>query len=377
MQTLMRIAVLCTAAVAAGALFAATAAADPGGPHRSTHAVFVLTDNVAGNQVVAYDADSNGALTQAGVYSTGGLGGALAGSVVDHTASQGALAYDASHQLLFAANPGSSTISVFRVNGDHLALLQVISSGGSFPVSIAARNGLVYVLNALDGGSVQGFGVVGEHLFTLPFSHRELGLGTTASTPFTATPGEVAFSPDGSKLIVTTKGGGNAVDVFRVGFLGLISPTPTVNVDAGAVPFAVAFDQGGDLVVSEAGTNSVATFSLAADGSTSLLHRVATSQVATCWVTASGSFVFASNAGSPSVSRIAVAAGGTLSLLGNTTTDAGTVDSAATPDGQFLYVQAGGPGNVDGYRIGSDGSLTAVGSVSVPGAAGGEGIVAL
>jgi hypothetical protein len=29
------------------------------------------------------------------------------------------------------------------------------------------------------------------------------------------------------------------------------------------------------------------------------------------------------------------------------------------------------------YRIGSDGSLTAVGSVTVPGAAGAEGIVAL
>ena len=377
MRTLMRFAVLCAAAVAAGAVFAGTAAADPGGPHQSTHVVFVLTDNLAGNQVVAYDADSSGALTAAGVYPTRGLGGALAGSVVDHTASQGALAYDASRQLLFAANPGSSTISVFRVNGDHLALIQVISSGGSFPVSIAAHNGLVYVLNALDGGSVQGFGAIGEHLFALPFSHRELGLGTTASTPFTATPGEVAFSPDGSKLIVTTKGSGNAVDVYRVGFLGLISATPTVNVDTGAVPFAVAFDQGGDLVVSEAGTNSVATFSLAGDGSTSLLHRVATGQAATCWVTASGAFVFASNAGSPSVSRIAVGSGGTLSLLGNTTTDAGTVDSSATPDGQFLYVQAGGPGNVDGYRIGSDGSLTGVGSVSVPGAAGGEGIVAL
>ena len=56
---------------------------------------------------------------------------------------------------------------------------------------------------------------------------------------------------------------------------------------------------------------------------------------------------------------------------------AGTVDSAATPDGSFLYVQTGAAGVVNGYRIESNGSLTAVGSVTVPGAAGGEGIVAL
>jgi hypothetical protein len=40
-------------------------------------------------------------------------------------------------------------------------------------------------------------------------------------------------------------------------------------------------------------------------------------------------------------------------------------------------VQAGGPGNLDACRINPDGSLTETGSVTVPGAAGGEGIVAL
>src|ERR1039458_1792983 len=57
-------------------------------------AVFVQTDNTADNQVVAYDRASNGSLTQAGVYNTGGLGGVLSGSEVDHLASQGSLAYD-------------------------------------------------------------------------------------------------------------------------------------------------------------------------------------------------------------------------------------------------------------------------------------------
>ncbi|HTQ41557.1 MAG TPA: hypothetical protein VMI75_02295, partial [Polyangiaceae bacterium] len=96
------------------ATLAGTAAASPGGQSRP---VFVLTDNPAGNQVVAYDRDSSGALHQAGIYSTGGTGGILAGSVVDHTASQGALAYDEQRNLLLAVNAGSSTVAVFRVQG--------------------------------------------------------------------------------------------------------------------------------------------------------------------------------------------------------------------------------------------------------------------
>jgi 6-phosphogluconolactonase (cycloisomerase 2 family) len=374
MRVFTRLALPILVALAALAALAGTASA--ANPHAG-HAVFVLTDDPAGNNVVAYDADSSGALQEAGTYSTHGLGGILAGSVVDHTASQGALAYDPSHRMLLASNPGSSNVSVFHVSGDKLALTQIVPSGGAFPVSIAAREGVVYILNALDGGSVQGYEARGEHLFPIPGSHRELGLGTTASSPFTATPGQVAFSPDGAQLIVTTKGSTNAIDVFGVGADGSLSAAPVVNVDAGAVPFAVSFDPSGHLAVAEAGTNSVATFSLAGNGSVSLLSRVATGQAATCWITSVGSFLYASNAGSASVSRVAAAPGGTLSLLGATPTDAGTVDSAATPDGAFLYVQAGKVGNVDAYRIGADGSLAAAGSVTVPNAAGAEGIVAV
>jgi hypothetical protein len=51
-------------------------------------------------------------------------------------------------------NAGSNTISVFAVRGDRLALRQVLSSGGTFPVSVVVYGNLVYVLNALNGGSL-------------------------------------------------------------------------------------------------------------------------------------------------------------------------------------------------------------------------------
>src|SRR4029079_7470669 len=75
--------------------------------------VFVQTDNPAGNAVVAYDRADDGTLPLAGTYPTGGNGGVLTGSVVDHLASQGSLVYDADHGLLFAVNAGSNTVSVF------------------------------------------------------------------------------------------------------------------------------------------------------------------------------------------------------------------------------------------------------------------------
>jgi DNA-binding beta-propeller fold protein YncE len=103
-------------------------------------------------------------------------------------------------------NAGSNTISVFAVRGDRLALRKVLSSGGAFPVSVAVHGDLVYVLNPLNGGSVQGYRVLGSFLVRILGSHRALGLDPNATPQFTTTPGQVAFTPDGAQLVVTTKG---------------------------------------------------------------------------------------------------------------------------------------------------------------------------
>jgi hypothetical protein len=130
--------------------------------------------------------------------------------------------------------------------------------------------------------------------------------------------------------------------VFGVGFGGRPSDKPTVNAEPGTVPFAIAFDPFGHLVIAEAGTNAVSTFQLSRGGTASLLHRTPTGQAATCWVTTAGPFLFASNAGAPSESGFAEAASGQLTLLGNTATDPGAVDAASAVGGRFLYVQTGG-----------------------------------
>ena len=282
------------------------------GPVEASNVVFVQTDNVSGNQVVAYDRAPNGTL-----------------------------AYSNDYALLFAVNAGTNTISVFRVRGDRLALQQVLSSGGTFPVSVAVHGDLVYVLNALNGGSVQGYRIVLGLVLPIFGSNRALGLDPTETPQFTHTPGQLAFTPDGSQLVVTAKANGNDIDVFGVDIAGQLSAAPLVNAEPGTVPFAVTFDAAGHLVVAEAGTNSLATFSLSPSGVATEIDALGSGQAATCWVAAVNGDFYASNAGSATVSEFQDTDTGLLSLAGASATDPGTVDAAGTASGTFLCVQTG------------------------------------
>jgi hypothetical protein len=371
------------AALAAGAAAALTlavgsAAARPLIGHHDIRgpagAVFVQTDETSGNTITVYDRHWDGTLAAAGSYLTGGDGGALAGSVVDHLASQNSLVYDASRGELFAVNAGSDTISTFDVNGDRLHLRQVISSGGTFPVSITVHGDLAYALNALNGGSVQGYRILSGRLVAIPGSSRPLGLDPSATPQFTTTPGDIAFTADGRDVLVTTKANGNDIDVFSVSWNGQLSSHAVVNSEPGDVPFSLAFEPGDQVVVGEAGTNAVQSFALRANGTLVPGSTVAAGGAATCWLVSDGPLLFAGNAGSGTESSVVDSPFGQLGLTTTTPTDGGTVDAAASPDGRYLYVQTGALGIVDEFHIGPAGTLSAVGSVTVPDAAGGEGI---
>ena len=359
---------------ASAALMAAALTASPGlaADYAAAGAVFVQTDDPAGNSVVVYDRSADGRLHQTADYLTGGLGGVLDGSVVDHLASQGSLTYDRANDVLYAVNAGSDTITVFGVHGDRLERRQVLPSFGDFPVSVTTHGRLVYVLNARRGGSIQGYVRVAGRLVPVSQWHRGLGLDPTATPEFTHTPGQVAFSPDGDQLIVTTKANGNAVDVFGIDRLGGPSLRPATTVLADAVPFAVAFDAHGNLALAEAGPNAVATFTLDRRGALRKIAEAPTGQAATCWIVNVGGRLYLSNAGSGSVSVFDSA----LAPIGLTPTGAGTVDAAASADERFLYVQTGAAGGVDAFRVAPNGTLSALQSVIVPGAVGGEGIAA-
>lgn len=381
MHTTMRAGAVAAMTLAATSIWAGTASAaqrhDCCLAQGIGQVVFAQTNATAGNQIVAYHRRDDGQLTRLAAYDTGGLGGVLDGSVVDHLASQGSLVYDSRNKLLYAVNAGSNTVSVFAVYGDLLQLRQIVASGGTFPVSVAVHGNVVYVLNATGGGSIQGFTVQDGHLDPHPAWNRPLGLDPNATPQFTNTPGQVGFANRGRDLVVTTKANGDNVDVFALDEHGAPAPAPVVTNLPGAVPFAFVTDEKtGRLVLTEAGPNAVATFTVNADGTLTPMHTAATGQAATCWITAVGDKVYASNAGSASVSVFRVGADGSLQPVGTTSTDPGAVDSAASRDGRYLYVQTGATGTLDEFAINPDGTLTPIGSVLVPNAVGGEGIVA-
>lgn len=364
-------------AAASGTTASAATATDARPDCGCTHnVVFVQTNNPLGNQIVTYRRAEDGTLSWAAIYNTGGLGGMLSGSVADHLASQGSLTYDPKHSLLLAVNAGSDTVSVFSVSGDRLSLEQVLWSGGAFPVSVAVHDDAVYVLNALNGGSVQGYRIHDRKLDLVRSWHRGLDLDPHATPQFTNTPGQVGFTREGSQLVVTTKANGNAVDVFRLDRAGGIVGGPVVNVEPDAVPFGFTDAGPRHLFLAQAGPNTVATVRVERDGTVTQEASADTGQSATCWVTTAGDFLYASNAGSNTVSGFRIGADRRLTPLGTTATDPGTVDSAATPDHRYLYVQTGVNGIVDEFKINDDGSLTEVGTQPVPNAVGGEGIVA-
>jgi hypothetical protein len=166
----------------------------------AAHAVFVQTNDPSANAIRVYDRASNGKLSFAASYATGGLGGSTIGAPTDALSSQGSLTFDAADGLLFAVNVGSDTVTVFAVSGDQLRRTQVVASGGDFPVSVTAEHGLVYVLNGGGDGSVSGYRVNGDQLVPISGSIRSLGLNNTTPPNFLSSPGQVTRSrpPAGS-----------------------------------------------------------------------------------------------------------------------------------------------------------------------------------
>jgi 6-phosphogluconolactonase (cycloisomerase 2 family) len=364
---------LALVATIVGALVSAQAAYTDDG-HRgrdgkNEQLVFVQTNELDGNRIVVFERERDGSLEREATYPTGGRGGAAApGTVSDLLASQGSLVYDAKNSLLFAVNAGSDSLSVFRVSGGRLRLTDVVPSGGDFPASVAVFGDLVYVLNAGNEGRLQGFEIRGHHLRPLDGSSRSLGLANADPPNFLTSPGQVGFTPDGQKLIVTTKASRSTIDVYRVRRDGRLSQNAVVNPSATPVPFAFTFDRFDRLVSGEAGTSSVTTYTIERDGELANAQSLSDNQAALCWIVPARGFFYVSNTGSNTLSGYRINAAGTPSLVTPdgivTTTPAGPIDMAVSSRGNFLYAQTGTAGTVEEYHVERDGTLTHLGSVT-------------
>ena len=331
------------------------------------HAVFAMTNSVEGNQIIAYSRAANGSLIGGNHFVTGGRG---SGGTTDPLGSQGSLTLSQDHSLLFAVNAGSGDLSVFRVNGANLELVQVVPSGGSAPVAVAQHGNLVYVINFAGNSNVVGFNLTGDgNLVAIPNSIRYLSATNTG-------PSSLAFSPDGRFLLVTEKVTNN-IDVFSVNSDGSLSQ-PTITQDPIPGVFDVVFSPDGAALIVQTGgsvTTSASSISsyLVQEGGTlvPVTGSVPTLGTFACWIALppNGQFAFVSNTISSSISGFAIGGSGTVTALPGTvvatqSTGTNNLDIAVSDDGKFVYTMNTGAGTISIFAVQPNGSLRVIGFAS-------------
>jgi len=329
-------------------------------PDKSPGALYTLTNAASGNEVLVFSRSASGSLAFQGAYATGGLGSSAG------LGSQSAVLLTKNNQWLYAVNAGSDQISVFAVNPSGLALVDVVDSGGVRPISLTIYKDWLYVLNAGDSGNISGFSIGQDgSLSPLAGSTQPVSNGGVGAAPGLA---QIAFSSDGSTLVVTEKTT-SLIDTYEV--LDGLAGAPVTHASSGAVPFGFAFDHHGYAIVSEA-SGAVSSYQINGSGFSVISPSVATTQVAACWIAISknGKFAYTTNAGSGSISSYQLGEDGSLTLLNPTAgiTGAGSspVDMAFSINGRYLYALGSASHAITIFYMGADGSLTSNGSISVP-----------
>jgi 6-phosphogluconolactonase len=327
----------------------------------STGAVFAMTNRARNNEVIAFSRSADGTLKQVGRFSTGG-----SGIGVDFDTQSGLL-LSSDHSYLYGVNPGSDNVSVFRVEGARLELIQKVYAGDE-PLSITRHGNLLYVLDgSVAGNQITGFTVLSDGLLQLlPNSTKAL------SSPI-AVPGTVAFNRDGTALIVTQKVAstiGPTIDVFQIEADGTPSD-PIPNHSFGPRPFGAMFDTTGRLFVVESGLptlNNAGLSSYTLNASSATLTPITGSakngQGDGCWVVVTDDlrYAYTANFLSGTLSSYSVSANGTATLIDGAAAFQGLesepTDLAFSTGSQYLYSLLRGTGGVAAYRVEGNGGLT-------------------
>ncbi len=351
----------------------------------SEGAAFAMTNATADNRIISYSRAADGALSRVGSVSTRGNG---IGVDLD---TQGGLRLSSDHRYLYAVNAGSDEITVFSVDGTDLTFLQKVYAGDQ-PNSLTIHEDLLYVLDgSVAGNGILGFKVASDGTLTeIPDSFRLL------SSPI-AVPGQVEFSPDGRRLLVTEKTTNvllppeNAIDSYRVHSDGLTSSTPRRIASHGLRPFSLAFRDDDKLVVAESfnaapRASAVSSYQLTSKGALRVISgSVPNRQTDVCWivVTDDGRYVFTANFGSGTISSYGFNSAGKIRLIDGNAAFLGLlsqpVDLALSEDSRYLYLLLRGTGGVAAFEIDDDGSLDSLGEVvtgGLPVADGASGLAA-
>jgi 6-phosphogluconolactonase len=321
-------------------------------------AVYVQT-NAAPNEVIAFRRDADGSLDRIESMATGGDGD---GS--PHLQSQGSVTLTGDGQYLLVTNAASDDVSVFSVAADGSIELRERVHTGATPRSVAERDGLVVVLNTREP-SLASFRLNAEGIVRVEGGDQALEASHTD-------PAQVAFSPDGSMVVITERATDSIV-TYEVAPDGTFGASSVV-ASEGPTPYGFAFTSGGTLIVTEAfgaqkGAAAASSYAIEDGSLVARTSSVGNGRSEICWavVTPDDRFAFTTNFADGAVSRYAIASDGSLALEDATagiSVDGmpGLRDEALSSDGRFLYAIDADSGRIYGWLVEAEGALEPVGS---------------
>ncbi|KAF5328923.1 hypothetical protein D9758_016820 [Tetrapyrgos nigripes] len=203
-----------------------------GGNGNFPGALYFMTNEPDGSNLVIHGINNDGTLTFTGVLPIGGVGSKEVTDPVDVDPLGSQASVKVSGNSIFIANAGSSTVSMFNIDpNDPINPTMAgfpISSGGEFPISltVSKKSGQVCVVNT---GAVNGISCYTSDpklgLTPVPNTIRSLNLDQTTppSAPIN-TASQVVFTDDGQRLLVSVKGNPGFVASWDVNEDGSLSP---------------------------------------------------------------------------------------------------------------------------------------------------------
>jgi 6-phosphogluconolactonase len=327
-----------------------------GGPHHDVAGhVYTMSNEPGTNRVLDYIRASNGMLTFDDSYATGGAGIGMG------LGSQGAVIFADDNDVLLVVNPGSNSISSFKITPAGLVLKSVVNSGGIRPVSLTSHGDLVYVLNQGGNGNISGFMLNNnDKLEPIPNSTRPLSVNAPTD------PAQVCFVLDGRALVITEKAT-NTITTYTINEWGIPGVRHTIH---SSTPTPFGFDKGtaGVVFVSEAaggapGASALSSYRVMLNGEISLVEgSVSAGQTAACWVIIKDDrYAYVTNTGSNTVSNFDVnVLSGDIGINDAVaaTTPPMPIDAALSRDEKFLYVLNAGGHSISVFAAAANGDLT-------------------
>jgi hypothetical protein len=317
----------------------------------------VMTNDANANQIQVYDAATHELLQTLSTHGQGGVGGN----------ARGVRQYGG--EILAAVNNGSNSVAIFKRDGDRLRFDKLVSTT-SAPVSVDFGNGHMYVAGAT---TVDSFVVHHDNVGWMDGTTAlELAGGGAPPAGSTAQVGVV----DDRTLLVTLKTDPDpgTVDVVSLedGAVAGVPPS-AVSAPAGTLtPFGFAVYDDGTALITLAHSSHDGLFRAGR-----FTRLIAADQLAPCWMTRVGKYVFTANTGSRTVSRL-IGTGNGIFIDGPVaaTVVTGGAPSDIDADGGILAVidHGAGQSHLSLFSYNAFGELAAAGAPITLGVADANGV---